>query len=278
MNNLEVWGQWATDIHNAVNQQKRLKSAKSAACTPVLLDQTNGTGIFRGQYGTYQTSLSTCSCVDFSRYHLPCKHMYRLALELECLDGDFKSDTSQIVTPQKEGLPLSNVIKNIESLPEDAQVLLKWILSQITTKEVYAYVRSDSFDIMELLISRGIIIKKSDLRTLLSAYTRNELNERISTLNIPFKKNMKYENLCIWCLDNIPEHLPVICNDTATVIVSPSYQPVRSKLYKYLHRKFDTESFIDFSTMKVTSVPLLDTDLPSDIITEYLREYGYYKN
>lgn len=42
--------------------------------------------MIRGESGqVYQTSLHSCSCPDFQARHQPCKHMYRLALELGCL-------------------------------------------------------------------------------------------------------------------------------------------------------------------------------------------------
>ncbi|WP_352426190.1 SWIM zinc finger family protein, partial [Aminomonas paucivorans] len=31
---------------------------------------------------TYETSLDWCTCTDYARRHLPCKHMYRLANEV----------------------------------------------------------------------------------------------------------------------------------------------------------------------------------------------------
>lgn len=34
----------------------------------------------------YDTTLSSCTCMDFQERHLPCKHIYRLALELGIID------------------------------------------------------------------------------------------------------------------------------------------------------------------------------------------------
>ena len=38
---------------------------------------------------TYTTSLKECTCPDFEKRHLPCKHMYRLALDRGIIDEDF---------------------------------------------------------------------------------------------------------------------------------------------------------------------------------------------
>lgn len=87
----ELWSKWS-DIHGLPDQQKRIASAKKSACTPVSLDPSTCTGIFKGSSGTHTTSLDHCSCVDFNRRKLPCKHMYRLAMELGLLPDDIVTD------------------------------------------------------------------------------------------------------------------------------------------------------------------------------------------
>ena len=77
----ELWNKWS-GIHNSPDQQKRIASAKKSTCTPVSLDPSACTGTFKGSSGTHTTALDHCSCVDFNRRRLPCKHMYRLAMEL----------------------------------------------------------------------------------------------------------------------------------------------------------------------------------------------------
>ena len=81
------------DINNEPDQLKRQKSALSSKCTPAEVDHVNQTGIFKGSgKKPYNTTLNSCTCRDYFVRRLPCKHMYRLAMELGLFEGDFKSN------------------------------------------------------------------------------------------------------------------------------------------------------------------------------------------
>ena len=113
MDNSETWNVWS-EIHSAPGQEKRLDSARAAACTPLQVSQGGGTAEFKGSGGVYQTSLNSCSCEDFRRRNLPCKHMYRLALELGLIPGPFSSYLHG-------GYDWKQVIDIAESFPEEVQ-------------------------------------------------------------------------------------------------------------------------------------------------------------
>jgi len=109
----ETWNVWS-EIHNAPGQEKRLDSARAAACTPTQISLDCGTAEFKGSRGVYQTTLNSCGCEDFRRRNLPCKHMYRLALELKLIPGSFSSYLYG-------GYNWKQVIEIVEQLPDDAQ-------------------------------------------------------------------------------------------------------------------------------------------------------------
>lgn len=121
---LDLWSVWQ-DCHENADQKKRLASGKKADCTPAQLNTANGSGEFSGKHGTYQTTLAGCSCVDFARRKLPCKHMYRLAIELGVIQEEVMSDTSEIVKPLTNGLQLRDLVAAIENIPEQSQMYLK---------------------------------------------------------------------------------------------------------------------------------------------------------
>lgn len=75
------WEQW-NDIHQDPEQLKRQKSACKSEVSPVSIDFDDCSGVFHGSKTDYSTDLNECTCIDFSRRMLPCKHMYRLAYEL----------------------------------------------------------------------------------------------------------------------------------------------------------------------------------------------------
>ena len=112
-NNCDTWNVWS-EIHSSPGQETRLDSARAAACTPLRVSPDCGTAEFKGSKGVYQTSLNSCGCEDFRRRNIPCKHMYRLALELELIPGPFSSYLHG-------GYDWKQVIEIVERLPDDAQ-------------------------------------------------------------------------------------------------------------------------------------------------------------
>ncbi len=267
----ELWSQWS-DCHNSSDQQTRLASAKKSSCTPSSVDFTELSGVFKGSSGTHSTSLQQCTCVDFKRRRLPCKHMYRLAMELGCLNVDFSSDIRDVAVPKKEHMNLSGAIDLIEQLSNDSQqLLLKSIRHLSKEKPFFCLPKSSDFN---KLFEAAMIFEATDPETHLQYYSRNELNNRIATLNIPFKKNMSLQNLISWCIENIPNHIDSLCDDSMVVKFSTHVRP--KKIHQYLHRKFDVEPAFILESNTIEDVPILYTLLPDDDITEELIKRGYY--
>ena len=63
---------------------------------------------------TYHTTLTSCECKDFQVHHQPCKHMYRLALELGLM---IDASTEEVT------LELYNLYEKIEEIAADAKFL-----------------------------------------------------------------------------------------------------------------------------------------------------------
>lgn len=69
----------------------RLASAKKTDMTPLKIDKDSRVAIFAGSGGKiYQTDLNQCTCPDFAiqGFEQPCKHMLRLAMELDEIPAD----------------------------------------------------------------------------------------------------------------------------------------------------------------------------------------------
>ena len=100
--------EWDFSIHSDSEQIKRQKSAAAAKLTPASIDSVSFSGIFKGsRSSTYLTTINSCTCVDFSRRHLPCKHIYRLAHELNQFDlGSSVSSASSVVLTKEEAMKL----------------------------------------------------------------------------------------------------------------------------------------------------------------------------
>ena len=78
---------WDTSIQMYPGQNERFERALSSKVSPISVDFEKQIGIFDGSgVNPYETTLTSCTCSDFIRRKLPCKHMYRLAIELEVID------------------------------------------------------------------------------------------------------------------------------------------------------------------------------------------------
>jgi hypothetical protein len=77
-----VWAPENRKLHEGKRQRNRIESALDRT-RMIRFDRAAETAIFRGSDGQeYQTGLTRCDCLDFVSRKTPCKHMYRLAMEL----------------------------------------------------------------------------------------------------------------------------------------------------------------------------------------------------
>lgn len=72
-------------LHMETDQLKRIKSALKLKMDSVNVDDQTG------KIKNYDVTLDKCTCTDFGRRHKPCKHIYRLAMELGIFNGAEKS-------------------------------------------------------------------------------------------------------------------------------------------------------------------------------------------
>lgn len=279
-----LWDKWA-DCHDDADQKKRQASAKKTACTPTLVDFIEQTGTFVGSSGHHTTALDHCTCVDFNRRRLPCKHMYRLAMELGLMDGDYQSNTDDIVKPIHTRLKFPECVAIIESLSVDAQILLKKLLYNMNSKDIYrCAVRSAE---LNELLSSGMLVEASAPKMQLAYYKFNDLKKQLAQLGHPVTIRKK-EELIDWIIDNVSDCIPEICSDTIIVRVPEDIK--YRKMYIYLLRKYDLDYYYDENMEEhaiphgaVTSLAVeigingasssLTLQFPEDDITEQLNKY-----
>lgn len=98
----ETFGSWDSSIHLARGQLQRFGRAFYSNFQPGRT--VKGTAEIVGSRGNvYHTSLNHCSCSDFEKRHLPCKHIYGLALSLGYSADSFYS--CYISAACSEGVP-----------------------------------------------------------------------------------------------------------------------------------------------------------------------------
>lgn len=268
----ELWNQWS-DCHSSPDQEKRIASAKKSACTPVFLDQTSCTGTFKGSSGTHTTALDRCSCVDFNRRRLPCKHMYRLAMELSIFHSDFKSDTSAIIEPGQRRETISETVKRIETLSNDDQRLLLQAIRDSSGNNSSACYKSSSE--IHTLIDAGLFALVDDNAKCLSKYKKAELIALANSFELAPDKKMLKSELIKYIIENTSNEQ--LSGNLDYIVIQPNPRIKHGKIKMYLHRKFESECISDPCTGNILDVPLLSTELPDDDVTALLTEYGYYK-
>lgn len=93
-----TFGCWDVSIHDADGQDVRLDRALYQNIVISSYNVETGVAeILGSRGGVYETTLDACTCEDFHRRGLPCKHIYKLALSRGYSTDAFFSARSDIV-------------------------------------------------------------------------------------------------------------------------------------------------------------------------------------
>lgn len=72
------------DVDSHPEQIRRIERAKGAKMSPTSIDYIEQTATFAGSgKKPYETTVDSCTCRDYFVRCLPCKHIYRLRMELD---------------------------------------------------------------------------------------------------------------------------------------------------------------------------------------------------
>ncbi len=273
---LEKWkASWDSSVHESDYAAKRIKSAKSAKLTPIKIDSADCYGYFQGAHGRYETWLDSCPCGDFIRSKLPCKHIYRLAIELGVIDEEVSTNPNAIPEVNVRKVGLSETLDIVESLSTEAQHKLLDIASTTTStdplKLIYAGKIAD-----ELLESGLVSDDGKGMHEAVAFGTKQKIIDFLVKQNIEHNKSDRknvLEELCMTVApDAAAKHFGML--RWYNVRIPAIYS--RQQIHFYLHRKYDSESVLD-ENLTVREVPLLNTDLPDDKVTDELIKRGFYK-
>ena len=92
------FGSWDVSIHGADGQDVRMDRALFQNIVIRSYDPATGSAEILGTRGeVYKTDLDRCTCEDFQRRGLPCKHIYKLALARGYSVDAFFSARSDVV-------------------------------------------------------------------------------------------------------------------------------------------------------------------------------------
>lgn len=109
---------WDSNIHSSIDQLKRICSARKISANKIVIDSQSQIATMSGSASTpYNVSLNQCDCSDFNVRGLPCKHIYRLALDLGYL-----SDLPEYNKKSAKDVDFNNEIERYRALYENGSL------------------------------------------------------------------------------------------------------------------------------------------------------------
>ena len=275
------WDAWS-DLHSEPDQEKRIQKAYTAECTPLEISESDCAAIFSGNHGVYTATLSACTCVDFSKRKKPCKHMYRLAIELG-LFGDkaeAKSNKAEVKIPRafKHKL-VADIIAQIENYDDETQKAVKEVFCKYQHKgEMQSSFYEDciGIEVFKPAIDDGILDAFPAYEHFVGKlrFTKQELIDFLKSQNIEIPQDAKLVRdlraLLIAHSEEIGKRAFPNCLE-----VKPSdyAAPAAKQVYTYLYRKFDPEAHQD-RLFDGEEFRIFEKEFPNDYITDLLNLYG----
>ncbi len=233
---------WDSTIHNTPDQKKRIKSAKSAKTTPSSVDTQKEEGIFPSSGATpYKTTLESCTCIDFISRKLPCKHIYRLAIELGMLNETAETGVNKNIFNASQ-LTLSEAVSVLENLRDEEQKIIQHCLMCALHQKVteFSVIIDDS---NAALRNCALLTPIDSFQIALRNLRRNQIMKILDGHGISgFKRNLSLEHLIAWCIENSSDVESAFSN-IYTFRFSDDFQTAQKKVYSYLRRKYEWEFF-----------------------------------
>lgn len=283
MTMIPAFGPWAEHPADA-DEEKRLTSAQQSKTSPISIDREHETGVFYGSgKDPYQTSLASCTCNDFVRRKKPCKHVFRLAMELGIIDAAYKTGRSTGERNEAQ-LSFADSIELVEHLSDAAQNEIKDML-RYTSERVddrQRPITCRNLDLIpELRTSPLLHENPYPLVGELSRFTKPDLVILLDAINREDKprRNAAKDKIVTWIAENVPmlaKELPPVASFSFVEVFDKAQRDV----YKYLHRKYDTETDWYSGIEYPAGAGLLNENelvfyFPEDRVTDALTKRGF---
>lgn len=279
-----------SEILQMPDQQKRLKTAKSSGTTPSSIDKTAQAGIFPGSGKVpYETTLEACTCRDYAVRKLPCKHMYRLAIELGMLEGSARTGVNKNELLGHE-IKLEDAIAEIENLSDDAQKCIRNFIEGSRT-DANTEFAVPAAECESDLLTCGLLEQIDSPVSKLRAFARNQIMAVLDENGVTgFKRNMSQEKLIAWGVENVPDIVSLF-PEVYVFRVKENFATAKRSAVWYLDRKYDWDHYYagDMTEMQYPHGAKLGEEmplngkhydpekyyLPEDKITKLLNFYGH---
>lgn len=236
----ELWNKtWSSDIHISDHAKKRIMSAKSAKLTPIKIDTIDLYGYFQGSSGRYETFLDKCSCIDFVRNKKPCKHIYRLAMELCVIDNSgMSANENMIPIPQKE--KKETLAALISILENGGYEVMNAYYSNYKDAPFFA----DPEDHATSYLLSNMFWDEVRNPIIFDKLKKDMLIGFIQKINPDYPKEMKLNELKLYILENFYSEFRNEFPNRIACVISESYSAFHNKFRSYCKKVVDQYSYL----------------------------------
>lgn len=186
---------------------------------------------------------------------------------------------------------LAEAVARLEAVPVSAQRTLHSVILEVLYRKKPTACFSDAADVADLdaLEKAGLVALVDDPEAAMRHLGRNELVKRLSAAGVAgFKRSGSMDALVAWCMDAGAAVLPAI-SGVVSAVPAAEMERVRKKVYIYLSRKYEDESYYDPDVDEMLEIPKgaalsvtishgkrgeLRAYFPDDEITALLDKYG----
>lgn len=228
MKQLKEWRAQGKDINQHPLQIERMKRAVEIRRSMLSFDEVNKRATFVGRKGeVYETTLESCTCMDFIRRGFPCKHMYCLfqrlgIMSLEQIDPQVKDRAETIE-------------RIVNSLSSDEQYELYRLLCYWVShgdEAGWSYKRDEP--ISSKLCSLHLLEEKADIPFLLESHIQMSEIRRQIRLTGTRSPQKRSEALQV-AAKVLPKLVEDLLKDYRILAFSDWVRPIRGKLKKRLY-------------------------------------------
>lgn len=228
MKQLKEWRAQGRDINQHPLQIERMKRAFEIRRSMLSFDEVNKRATFVGRKGeVYETTLESCTCMDFIRRGFPCKHMYCLFQRLGIM-------SLEQVDPQVKD-KAETIEKILNSLSSDEQYELYRLLCYWVShgdESGWSYKRDEP--ISSKLCSLHLLEEKADVPLLLESHIQMSEIRRQIRLTGARSPQKRSEALQV-AAKVLPKLVEDLLKDYRILAFSDWVRPIRGKLKKRLY-------------------------------------------
>lgn len=238
INSGKTFGIWAPCIHAEREQLSRQEKACNPYSTPINIDSDNKCGVFKTPDKNCKTTLNSCECEDFNFNKKPCRHMYRLAIELNLFDPVTTVEVDPILPKQITKADFINIAGKLTD--EQLELLYKIAYSTRKYSNDYAIVNKGndldyliSLDLVKIHPEKDLILLR-EIQTLLKDYKKTDLLNMIPDTyeDKPESKTLKAD-ITKYILKHRELHNENNLTSTA-VYLGDSIRHIRFDVYEFL--------------------------------------------